>query len=161
MRRRRSCAGLLTRHGLAARYLNAELVTEGLHVTAPYTMRSPRWRRHRAATGGGRWLTNRSGLSVEELCTWAVRRYRTHGRIERDHHLLEGPLAVRPLFVQNGAHPLAGGRLRVEADRVELMERQAPGALASMPKSGRPKASLVERIEAFFQSHRAGAIPRR
>ncbi len=103
----------------------------------------------------GRWplVTNRSGLSDEELCTWAVRRYKTHGRIERDHHLLKGPLAVRPLFVQNDARIRSLVAVCVWALTAwKLMERQAPGALASMPKSGRPKASLVERIEAFFQA---------
>lgn len=144
---------LLTRHGLAARYLNAELVTEG----GSMSLRRTRDEAALAAAPGrdGRWplVTNRTGLSDEELCTWAVRRYKTHGRIERDHHLLKGPLAVRPLFVQNDARIRSLVAVCVWALTAwKLMERQAPGALSSMPKSGRPKASLVERIEAFFQA---------
>jgi hypothetical protein len=144
---------LFTRHGLAARYLNAELVTEG----GSMTLRRTRDEAALAAAPGrdGRWplVTNRTGLSDDELCTWAVRRYKTHGGIERDHHLLKGPLAVRPLFVQNDARIRSMVAVCVWALTAwKLMERQAPGALASMPKSGRPKASLVERIEAFFQA---------
>ena len=47
-----------------------------------------------SARRDGRWplVTNRAGLSDAELCAWAVRRYKTHGRIERDQHLLKGPL---------------------------------------------------------------------
>nr|MBK7070268.1 IS1634 family transposase [Deltaproteobacteria bacterium] len=144
---------LLTRHGLAARYLNAELVTEGDSMS----LRRTRDEAALAAAPGrdGRWplVTNRSGLSDEELCTWAVRRYKTHGRIERDHHLLKGPLAVRPLFVQNDARIRSLVAVCVWALTAwKLMERRAPGALASMRSQANPKASLVEQIEAFFQA---------
>lgn len=144
---------LLTRHGLAARYAHAELVSDG----GPMALRRTRDEAALAAAPSrdGRWplVTNRVGLSDEELCTWAVRRYKTHGRIERDHHLLKGPLAVRPLFVQNDARIRSLVAICVWALTAwKLMERQAAPALASMPKTGRPRASVVERIEAFFHA---------
>jgi len=59
-----------------------------------------------SARRDGRWplVTNRANLGDAELCAWAVRRYKTHGRVERDQHLLKGPLRLRPFFVHNDDH---------------------------------------------------------
>nr|MBK7070275.1 hypothetical protein [Deltaproteobacteria bacterium] len=46
---------LLTRHGLAARYLNAELVTEGDSMSLRRTRDEAALAAAPAATGGGRW----------------------------------------------------------------------------------------------------------
>lgn len=144
---------LLTRHGLAARYLTAEVVTE----SGLLALRRTRDEAALAAAPSrdGRWplVTNRTGLSDEALCEWAVRRYKTHGRIERDHHLLKGPLAVRPLFVQNDLRIRSLVAVCVWALTAwKLMERQGKVALASIPPTGRTRAPLVDRVEAFFQA---------
>ncbi len=144
---------LLTRHGLAARYLSTEVLSESgllaLRRTRDEAARSAAPRRD------GRWplVTNRTGLSEEALCEWAVRRYKGRGRIERDHHLLKGPLAVHPLFVQNDARIRSLVAVCVWALTAwTLMERQASGALASIPPTGRTRAPLVDRVEVFFQA---------
>ncbi|MCU0690679.1 MAG: hypothetical protein MUF54_04695, partial [Polyangiaceae bacterium] len=56
-----------------------------------------------ASQRDGRWVlvTNKQQESDEELVAWAIRRYKLHGRVERDMHLLKGPLRVRPVFVHS------------------------------------------------------------
>lgn len=94
-------AGLAKRHGLAARFVDVSVEGD----VGAFAVTWKRKEQELAATlrRDGRWplVTNRAGLTDEELCRWAVQRYKLHGRIERDMHLLKGPLRLRPIFVQS------------------------------------------------------------
>lgn len=94
-------AGLAKRHGLAARYVDVAVAGEVGAFTVTWKRKEPELAA--ALRRDGRWplVTNRSGLTDDELCRWAVQRYKLHGRIERDMHLLKGPLRLRPIFVQS------------------------------------------------------------
>lgn len=156
---------LRTRHGLASRFVRAELreVDGALELT---------WSRDEAALTesarrDGRWplVTNRAGLSDPELCVWAVRRYKTHGRIERDQHLLKGPLRLRPFFVQNDDRVRALVAVCAWALMAwTLLERQARRTMASPKKKRDVARPWVRRVESALaavvvMSFRVGASP--
>lgn len=94
-------AGLAKRHGLAARFIDDAVGGDVGALTVRWVRKEPELAA--APRRDGRWplVTNRAGLTDDELCRWAVQRYKLHGRIERDMHLLKGPLRLRPIFVQN------------------------------------------------------------
>ena len=140
-------AGLAKRHGLAAKFVDVAVDgEEGL-----YTLR---WTRRdsdleAALRRDGRWplVTNRSGMSDEELCRWAVRRYKLHGKIERDMHLVKGPLRVRPLFVQNDDRIRALMAICVWALTAwTLLERQGRKALPPKHKNVVPCRVRLETL---------------
>jgi hypothetical protein len=97
----KAVAQLAKRHSLAARYLDA--IVAGTDGTCVLTWTPNQAMLTAAPHRDGKWplVTNKPGLDDAALCTWAVQRYKTHGRIERDMSLIKGPLRVRPLFVQN------------------------------------------------------------
>ena len=99
----KAVTALAARHGLAARYV---VVT----VTGSDGACTLAWVRDEAALAAapsrdGKWplVTNRVEGDDAALCAWAVRRYKQHGRIERDMHLVKGELKVRPVFVRTDA----------------------------------------------------------
>lgn len=140
----KALTALATRHGLAARYVVPEIVG----AVGSFAVR---WQRADAALAAaaqrdGKWplVTNKPGLSDADLCAWAVRRYKTHGRVERDMHLVKGPLRVRPLFVQNDDRIRSLVALCVWALTAwTLLERQGRRALPPT----RPARPIVTRIE--------------
>lgn len=139
---------LRTRHGLAARYLVT--VCEGEEGALALTWRRDEPALVAAARRDGRWplVTNREGLSDAALCVWAVRRYKGHGRIERDQHLLKGVLKVRPLFVQNDDRIRALVMICLWALTAwTLLERGARATLPPTP-ARKPVPPLV-RLEAM------------
>lgn len=143
-------SALRARHGLAARYVTTELVAIEDVLTLT-------WQRDEAALAAaperdGRWplVTNRAGLSDAALCTWAVRRYKGHGRIERDQHLLKGELKVRPLFVQNDDRIRALVMICLwSLTAWTLLERQARRALPPAPRKPLP---LIARLEGMIRA---------
>jgi hypothetical protein len=142
-------AALQKRHGLAARFVRTELREAGgtLHL---------QWSHDEAALvdaarRDGRWplVTNRAGLSDAELCAWSVRRYKTHGRVERDQHLLKGPLRLRPFFVRHDDRIRALVAVCAWALMAwTLAERQARRTLATPKKKRDAGRSWVRRVEA-------------
>jgi hypothetical protein len=126
----KAVAALATRHGLAARYVGVTVVGGDGACTLT-------WARDDAALAAapardGKWplVTNQPGLDDTALCAWAVRRYKTHGQIERDMHLVKGPLRVRPLFVQSDARIAALVAISVMAlQALTLLERAGRRAL--------------------------------
>ena len=86
-------------------------------------------------------------MSDEELCRWAVRRYKLHGKIERDMHLVKGPLRVRPLFVQNDDRIRALMAICVWALTAwTLLERQGRKALPPKHKNVVPCRVRLETL---------------
>lgn len=147
---RKKLAALRTRHGLAARYVATKLRTkDGVFKLT--------WHRNEDALTAaekrdGRWplVTNRAGLSDEALCIWAVRRYKQHGRIERDQHLLKGVLKVRPLFVQNDDRIRALVMICLWALTAwTLLEREARAVLPPPPRKPLPP---IVRLEGMFRA---------
>jgi transposase len=139
---------LRARHGLASRFVHTELrEAEGRLELA--------WSRDEGALAAsarrdGRWplVTNRAGLSDAELCAWAVRRYKTHGRIERDQHLLKGPLRLRPFYVQNDDRVRALVAVCAWALMAwTLLERQARRTLPPPAKKREVARPWVRRVE--------------
>ena len=139
---------LRKRHGLASRFVRTVLREhEGLLELT--------WSRDDAALVAtmrrdGRWplVTNRAGLSDAELCAWAVRRYKTHGRIERDQHLLKGPLRLRPFFVRNDDRVRALVAVCAWALMAwTLLERQARRVLSPPKKKRDVERPWVRRVE--------------
>lgn len=148
---RKKLAALRARHGLAARYFKTKLVAKAGVFTLT-------WHRDEKALAAapqrdGRWplVTNRAGLSDEALCVWAVRRYKGHGRIERDQHLLKGVLKVRPLFVQNDDRIRALVMICLWALTAwTLLEREARAVLPTAP----PRKPLppIARLEGMLRA---------
>lgn len=139
---------LRKRHGLASRFVRTELRdAEGrleLEWSHDETALAESARRD------GRWplVTNRAGLSDAALCAWAVRRYKTHGRVERDQHLLKGPLRLRPFFVQNDDRVRALIAVCAWALMAwTLLERQARRALPAPAKKREVARPWVRRVE--------------
>lgn len=139
---------LRKKHGLASRFVRAELrEVEGRLALE--------WSRDEAALAesarrDGRWplVTNRAGLSDAELCAWAVRRYKTHGRVERDQHLLKGPLRLRPFYVQNDDRVRALVAVCAWALMAwTLLERQARRTLPTPGKKREVARPWVRRVE--------------
>ena len=156
---------LRTRHGLASRFVHVTLRTRAgqLELT---------WSRDEVALAesarrDGRWplVTNRAGLSDAALCAWAVRRYKTHGRIERDQHLLKGPLRLRPFFVHNDERVRALVAVCAWALTAwTLLERQARRTLSPPAKKREVARPWVRRVESALSavvvmSFRVGAGP--
>jgi hypothetical protein len=150
---RRRLDTLRSRHGLAARFVRTELdVQDGVLVL--------RWACDAEvlaamAQRDGRWplVTNRTGLTDAELCVWAVRRYKTHGRIERDQHLLKGPLRLRPFFVHNDERVRALVAVCAWALMAwTLVERQARRTLAPPSKKREVARPWVRRVESLLAS---------
>ena len=95
-------------------------------------------------------VTNRAGMTDEALCVWAVRRYKGHGRIERDQHLLKGELKVRPLFVQNDDRVRALVMICLWALTAwTLLEREARTTLPPAPRKPMP---LIVRLEGMLRA---------
>lgn len=140
-------ARLATRHGLAARYVVVS-VTGGDGACALT------WARDAAALAAapardGKWplVTNRADLDDAALCAWAVRRYKTHGRIERDMHLVKGLLRVRPVFVQNDVRIRALVAISVLAlQALTLLDRAGRRVLPT----ARQAAPVRARLEALM-----------
>ena len=139
--------GLAKRHGLAARYVDVVVGGE----VGFFTVRWARKDAELVATlrRDGRWplVTNRAGLTDEALCRWAVQRYKLHGRIERDMHLLKGPLRLRPIFVQSDERIRALMCLCVWALTAwTLLERQGRKALPPQKKNVVPIRVRLESL---------------
>ncbi len=145
----KAAAKLAVRHGLASRYVKAAVSGEDGACTLS-------WSRDEAAlkaapSRDGKWplVTNRTDLDDASLCAWAVQRYKTHGRIERDMHLVKGVLKVRPVFVQNDARVRALVAISVWA-LVALTVLERAGRRALPPARG---ASPVRaRLEVLMAS---------
>lgn len=144
----KALATLRMRHGLATRYV--EVVIEehdGLLAM--------RWARDEAKLEAekirdGRWplVTNQQGESDEALCAWAIRRYKLHGRIERDMHLVKGPIALRPIFVHNDDRIRSLVAISVWAlMAMTLLEREGRKAL---PPQHKNRVPIIARVEALF-----------
>jgi len=141
---------LRKRHGLAARYITTHLVTTD-------DVFALTWKRDEvelaaAPQRDGRWplVTNRAGMTDEALCVWAVRRYKGHGRIERDQHLLKGVLKVRPLFVQNDDRIRALVMICLWGMTAwTLLEREARAVLPPAPRKPLP---LIVRLEGMLRA---------
>lgn len=98
-------------------------------------------------------MTNRAGLGDAELCAWAVRRYKTHGRVERDQHLLKGPLRLRPFFVQNDDRVRALVAVCAWALMAwTLLERQARRTLSAPAKKRDVARPWVRRVESALSA---------
>jgi hypothetical protein len=144
----KAVANLATRNGLAVKYVT--VVVE--QSDAGFALR---WTRDEAALAAecerdGRWplVTNQAGMSDEQLCAWAIRRYKLHGQIERDMHLVKGPLQVRPIFVQSDDRIRALVAISVWAlMALTLMERAGKKAL---PPQHKNRVPIVARLEALF-----------
>lgn len=148
---RKKLAALRARHGLAARYLTTKLAMKA----GVFTLTWSRDERALAAAPlrDGRWplVTNRAGMSDAELCVWAVRRYKGHGRIERDQHMLKGVLKVRPLFVQNDDRIRALVMICLWALTAwTLLERAGRVALSSTPV--RKPMPVIDRLEGMLRA---------
>lgn len=140
---------LRARHGLAAKYV--VIACEEKEGVLTLTWRRDEPALVASAGRDGRWplVTNRSGLSDAALCEWAVRRYKGHGRIERDQHLLKGVIKVRPLFVQNDDRIRGLVMICLWALTAwTLLERGARAALPPAPPR-KPLPSIV-RVEGMI-----------
>ena len=108
-------------------------------------------------------VTNRAGPSDAELCAWALNGCKTHGRIERDQHLLHGPLRLRPFYVQNDDRVRALVAVCAWALMAwTLLERQARRTLPTPAKKREVARPWVRRVEsalapAVVMTFRAGA----
>jgi hypothetical protein len=148
---RKKLAALRKRHGLGARYIKTKLVAKAGVLTLT-------WSHDEVALAAapqrdGRWplVTNRAGLTDAELCVWAVRRYKGHGRIERDQHLFKGVVKVRPLFVQNDDRIRALVMICLWALTAwTLLERAARGALP--PARPRKPMPLIARLAGMLRA---------
>lgn len=144
---------LCKKHGLASRFVRTELVAreEQLELT---------WSRDEdaladSARRDGRWplVTNRADLGDAELCVWAVRRYKLHGRVERDQHLLKGPLRLRPFFVHNDDRVRALVAVCAWALMAwTLLERQARRTMSPPAKKRDFARPWVRRVESALRS---------
>jgi hypothetical protein len=144
----KAAARLSKRHGLASRYVTA--AAGGVDGACTLT-----WARDAAALAAapsrdGKWplVTNRAGVDDAALCAWAVRRYKTHGAIERDMHLVKGVLKVRPLFVQSDARIRALVAISVWAlQALTVLERAGrrvlPPARSAPPVRARLEALMT------------------
>jgi hypothetical protein len=137
-------AALAKRHGLASRYVDASVVqSEGLFELK---VNRDEVALTEAVALDGRWplVTNKKGLSDEELIAWAIRRYKRHSGVERDMHLLKGPLRVRPVFLHNDDRIRALVAVRAWAlMALTLLER---GAKKALPEE-KPRMPVVARAE--------------
>jgi transposase len=140
-------AALAKRHGLASRYAAVSAVEVDGRFVLELTRDDAALAE--ASTQDGRWplVTNKQGLSDDELIAWAIRRYKRHGAVERDMHLLKGPLRVRPVFVHNddrirGLVAICSWALMA----LTLLER---GAKKVLPEK-KPRLPLVARVESMF-----------
>lgn len=139
---------LARRHGLASRYVNVVIEEQG--GTLAMTCTRDEAKLESEPGRDGRWplVTNKVGLGDEELCAWAIRRYKLHGRIERDMHLIKGPLQLRPIFVQNDQRIRALVAISVWAlMALTLLERLGRKAL---PPQHNNQVPIIARLEALF-----------
>ncbi len=136
------------KHGLASRFVRTALGEREGRLELAWSRDEVALRE--SARRDGRWplVTNRAGLTDAELCAWAVRRYKTHGRIERDQHLLKGPLQLRPFFVQNDDRVRALVAVCAWSLMAwTLLERQARRTLAAPAKKREVARPWVRRVE--------------
>lgn len=141
-------AALGARNGLAVKYVRVDVE----HGEGGFVLR---WYRDADKIIGergrdGRWplVTNKSGLNDVELCEWAIRRYKLHGQIERDMHLIKGPIRARPIFVQNDERIRALVAISVWAlTALTLLERAGHSAL---PPQHKNRVPVIARIESLF-----------
>ncbi len=139
---------LAARHGLASRYFKTTI--DGGDGACTLTWSLDAEALAAASVRDGKWplVTNQSGLDDAALCAWAVRRYKTHGQIERDMHLVKGVLKVRPIFVQNDVRIRALVAISVWAlQALTVLERAGRRALP--PAKG--KAPIPARLEALME----------
>lgn len=142
-------SALAKRHGLASRYVTVSTVEVDGHHELRIHRDEPAL--VEAAARDGRWplVTNMSGLSDAELVAWAIRRYKLHGGVERDMHLLKGPLRVRPIFVHDDDRIRALVAICAWAlMALTLLER---GAKKALPEK-KPRMPLIARVEAMVAS---------
>lgn len=139
---------LSKRHGLAVRYLDATVEEHAGTVSMSWSRNEAKLEAERLRDGRWPLVTNKQGLSDEELCAWAIRRYKLHGRIERDMHLVKGPLQLRPIFVHNDDRIRALVGISVWAlMALTLLERAGRKVLPPQTKNALP---IVARLEAMF-----------
>jgi transposase len=139
---------LRKKHGLASRFVHIRLREVDGKLELDWSRDELALREN--ARRDGRWplVTNRTGLSDAELCTWAVRRYKMHGRIERDQHLLKGPLRLRPFFVHNDDRIRALVAVCAWALMAwTLLEREARRTLSPPSKKREFARPWVRRVE--------------
>jgi transposase len=143
----KAVAQLARRHGLAARYI--DVTVAGTDGTCGLTWMVNQALLAAAPHRDGKWplVTNKPGLDDAALCTWAVQRYKTHGRIERDMSLIKGPLRVRPLFVQNDERIRALVAISVWALQALTVLERAGRHVLPVTKSASP---IRVRLETLF-----------
>jgi len=138
---------LAQRHGLASRYITTAL--EGMPGSFTLCWTRDDKKLAEAVERDGKWplVTNKKAATDQELCVWAVRRYKRHGYVERDMHLTKGPLRVRPLFVQNDARIVGLVVITVLAlVALTLMERAARKVLAPREAKGPVVAQMESAV---------------
>jgi transposase len=161
----KTVARLATRHGLAARYI--PVAVTGIDGACALTWTRDETLLAAAPARDGKWplVTNQSGLDDAALCAWAVQRYKTHGHIERDMHLIKGPLRVRPLFVQNDERIRALVAISVWAlQALTLLERAGrrilPPAKSTLPVRIRLETLLAAVAIVTYRTAPEGPIRR-
>ena len=139
---------LAKRHGLAARYITTKV--EGGDGACTLTWSHDTVALAGAPTRDGKWplVTNKADLDDAALCAWAVRRYKTHGLIERDMHLVKGLLKVRPVFVQNDARVRALVAISVWALQALTVMERAGRRVLPPAKSAPPIPARLEALMA-------------
>lgn len=146
----KAVATLAKRHGLAIRYVDVVIQEHGECVAMNWTRDEAKLEAELGRDGRWPLVTNQQGLSDDGLCAWAIRRYKLHGRIERDMHLVKGPLELRPIFVQNDDRIRALVAISVFAlMAMTLLEREGRKAL---PEQHKNRVPIIARLEALFAS---------
>lgn len=141
---------LSKRHGLAARYVEVELAEQAGRWSISWTRDEAKLEAENVRDGRWPLVTNKQGLSDDELCAWAIRRDKLHSRIERDMHLVKGPLQIRPIFVHNDERIRALVAISVWAlMALTLLERAGRKVLPAQTKHAAP---VIARLEAMFAS---------
>ena len=139
-------ATLAKRHGLASRYVDVSAVELQGHFELKVFRDEAALAK--ASAQDGRWplVTNRRGMPDEEVIAWAIQRYKRHSCVERDMHLLKGPLRVRPVFVHNDDRIRALVAICAWAlMALTLLER---GAKKVLPD--KPRLPLVARVKSML-----------
>lgn len=161
---------LAKRHGLAARYLEATVGGSDGAFTLTWSTNAEALAAAPARDGKWPLVTNKTGLDDAALCEWAVRQYKSHGRIERDMHLIKGPLKVRPIFVQNDTRIRALVAISVWAlQALTILERAGRRVLPDTKGKGpiparleammEPVAAVTYRVAAGAPLQRAASPP--
>jgi transposase len=139
-------AALAKRHGLASRYVHVSTVDIQGHFELKVIRDEAALAK--ASAQDGRWplVTNQRAMPDEELIAWAIQRYKRHGGVERDMHLLKGPLRVRPVFLHNDDR--IRGLVAICAWALMALTLLERGAKKVLPD--KPRLPLVARVESMF-----------